>query len=315
MPWIVGIDEAGYGPNLGPFVMTAVACRVPERHAAADLWNVLHSAARRHTEPCDTRMVVADSKVVYSPGRGLAGLEHTVHAALHGRPVHNVAAILDYLCPDCHDDVRREAWYCGTTPLPVAAQPVDCSWSGQSLGDLCRSLEIVWGPIRSVVVCPAAFNNLVHRWGTKAAVLALSMVRLLRALPRDGEALSVVIDKHGGRNCYAALLQPAFDGGLVLADTEGSQSSSYQVMDGNQRVQVTFQPRADANHFCVALASMVSKYLREVLMLEFNRFWEVKVPGLKPTAGYPGDSKRFWADIKMAVHKLGIEHHALWRLK
>ena len=28
MPWIVGIDEAGYGPNLGPFVMTAVASRV-----------------------------------------------------------------------------------------------------------------------------------------------------------------------------------------------------------------------------------------------------------------------------------------------
>ena len=30
MPWIVGLDEAGYGPNLGPFVMSLVAFRVPD---------------------------------------------------------------------------------------------------------------------------------------------------------------------------------------------------------------------------------------------------------------------------------------------
>ena len=30
MPWIMGLDEAGYGPNLGPFVMSLVAFRVPE---------------------------------------------------------------------------------------------------------------------------------------------------------------------------------------------------------------------------------------------------------------------------------------------
>ena len=30
MPWVVGIDEAGYGPNLGPLVQSAVALRLPD---------------------------------------------------------------------------------------------------------------------------------------------------------------------------------------------------------------------------------------------------------------------------------------------
>jgi len=57
---------------------------------------------------------------------------------------------------------------------------------------------------------------------------------------------------------------------------------------------LTFQPRADQSYFCVALASMVSKYLRELLMGEFNRFWQEHVPGLRPTAGYPTDAARRW---------------------
>ena len=78
---------------------------------------------------------------------------------------------------------------------------------------------------------------------------------------------------------------------------------------------MTFQPRADAEHFCVALASMVSKYVREVLMAEFNRFWEGQVPGVKPTAGYPGDSRRFFRAIHPTARRLKIRKETLWRRK
>jgi hypothetical protein len=82
MPWIVGIDEAGYGPNLGPFVMTATACRVPEALACGNLWDILARAVRRHGSPLDGRILVDDSKLVYSSARGLSDLETGVLAVI-----------------------------------------------------------------------------------------------------------------------------------------------------------------------------------------------------------------------------------------
>jgi len=58
---------------------------------------------------------------------------------------------------------------------------------------------------------------------------------------------------------------------------------------------------------------MVCKYLREVCMKQFNRFWAKHVPGIAPTAGYPGDSRRFYELIRPAMAKLGIAEDQVWR--
>src|SRR5713101_1663180 len=117
MPWIVGIDEAGYGPNLGPFVMTAVACRVPDRCAGDNLWDLLGAAVRKKGAN-DDRLVIDDSKVVYSTARGLAGLERGVRATF-GRGDETLHALLEHLSPDDVADLRREPWYKGDGLLPL----------------------------------------------------------------------------------------------------------------------------------------------------------------------------------------------------
>src|SRR5438309_1216275 len=124
MPWTIGIDEAGYGPNLGPFVMTSVACRVPPELAAADLWQVLRRAVRRHGEPADGRLLVEDSKLVYSPARGLHELETGVLAAATPRSAEGpltLAGYVDWVCPEGHAELRAEPWYAGATALPLLA--------------------------------------------------------------------------------------------------------------------------------------------------------------------------------------------------
>src|SRR5262245_40424302 len=77
MAWLIGIDEAGYGPNLRPLVMTAVAWQVPEARVGIDLWHTLRDGVRRQADPADARIVVDDSKAVHGAG-GLAALEVNV---------------------------------------------------------------------------------------------------------------------------------------------------------------------------------------------------------------------------------------------
>ncbi len=318
MAWVIGIDEAGYGPNLGPFVMTAVALRVPDDPAGGDLWQRLAAAVRRDGDPDDGRLLVADSKVVYSPARGLRPLETAVLAA--SAPAGDNGCLLlhrylEELYGPSHAALRRELWYGGTTALPVETDAEHAADARARFAQACRGAGVACGLVRGVVVCPEQLNALTEAAGSKGAVLSHGLAELVRACWQLGgdEPLTFFIDKHGGRNTYAAMLQDAVPEGFVLAHQEGAARSVYGVAGLRREVRWTFQPRADAEHFSVALASMVSKYVREVLMGEFNRFWQQQVPDLKPTAGYPGDSRRFYEAIRPAAERLGIAESALWR--
>lgn len=313
MPWLMGVDEAGYGPNLGPFVMTAVACRVPADVEAQQLWRVLKGGVRQAKHKADDRLLVDDSKLVYATAAGLGALEVgalAVHAPADGVVLDGMLAAV---CPTCRPVLDGECWYTGQTALPAAMERDALLEATARFQGHCLQADIHWAPLRCAVVLPDQFNNVVDKYGSKGAVLGQALAELLRVQPDDDEPLEVMIDKHGGRNHYAAMLQEAIPDGMVVAMEEGMERSRYRVLGGRREMTLTFEPRADGAHMCVALASMVSKYLRELLMLEFNQFWQERVPGLAPTAGYPGDARRFYKAIEPALKKLGIPERQMWR--
>jgi ribonuclease HII len=320
MPWIMGLDEAGYGPNLGPFVMSLVAFRVPEHLAAVNLWNALTAAVRQAADADDGRIVVDDSKAVYSSNSGLLALERGVLATLWhepSAPPPTPRALVDWLCPD-GDELAGEPWFQGDYTLPVQLSLEALPPLAALFGQTCAAAALERGVVRSEIVCPRRFNAILDATDTKGAVLAESLACLLRTVlqqtPGD-DAICIFVDKHGGRNRYAALIQHALPDGVVIVRHESMNRSVYRVVGLSREVELTFQPRADAEHFCVALASMTSKYLREALMLEFNRFWQQHVPDLKPTAGYPGDAARFFQTIRPVMERLRIDEGTLWRRK
>jgi hypothetical protein len=319
MTWIVGIDEAGYGPNLGPLVMSSVACQLPTSLASTSLWSVLRRVVRRQSSDDDGRLLIDDSKLVYSTARGLRSLEVGVAATLPTWPKEELITfehLLGLVAP-CHRvDPQAEQWYSGSTILPVESDRCELTSAASRFDRACEKKAVVRGLVRSVVVHASQFNVLLSEWRSKGAVLAQALLDIIRANLEaldDFEPVWFQIDKHGGRNNYAALLQNAIPEGLVIADEERTNRSVYHVLGLERQVRFTFQPRADSEHFCVAIASMISKYLREIFMIEFNIYWQEHIPGLERTAGYYGDASRFYSAVRPAMERLGITEECVWR--
>lgn len=317
MPWRVGLDEAGYGPNLGPMVVASSACRVPDK-APKCLWKKLSPVVRRCDHPDDGRLLIDDSKKVNEGPDGLARLEAgvlTVFMQVGKQP----ATVLDYLeeitFGDSLNDLRAEPWFDPADPLPAMREPGELRTVLSTLTDASHCAGVDWGPVHSVVVPAPRFNRLLDEWRVKSGVVAAAVISLLgKVLELPGEdGIEVNVDKLGGRHFYAPLLNEAFPGAWVRVIREGPNCCDYAIDGLSRPVSIRFEPRADGTHFNVALASMAAKYLRELCMRQFNRYWLAKVPGLKPTAGYPSDASRFYAAIRNVLINDGVEERAVWR--
>lgn len=323
----VGIDEAGYGPNLGPLVMTAVVAESPDDRPP-DLWADLNGTVGRAGAAGD-RLWVDDSKAVYRAGLGRDRLDAACAAALgavsgcdgdgdgDGEPPATLGGLLAALGAGTLEDAELAPWLdAGDPPFPCAAGRARCR-AARSL----RAFEgAPWRLVaaRTVVVGPARFNAGLDRNGSKARVHFEAFARLLAVawdLAADGVVVRVTADKHGGRHFYLGPLSEAFEGAWVDRGVEGPDLSRYTVRAPGRRLEVGFRPRADAGDGLVALASVVSKAVREHWMDAFNAHWLARVPGLRPTAGYPTDAARFRRAVEPLCRARGLPESLWWRAR
>lgn len=333
MPLLIGMDEAGYGPNLGPLVVTAVVFEVPGKVTEVDLWREFAGIVSPDIAPRGEHIQIADSKLVYTPVRGLAALEAGVLTAVNvwrsfdsgrtGTEFDHVPKTFRELCqlvatPE-NSVSDSAAWHSGDD---LAIPHV--SFKEASRGDhvdtqlferwrtRCDECGIRLREIRSAIISPRRFNERTRQCDNKARALSEISMHLLgeswQECATTDESALIIADKHGGRNRYHDFLPLAFGDQFIRCREEKAESSRYQV----GRAEIRFETKSE-RYLPVALASMVSKYLRELSMILFNRFWTARVPGLKPTAGYPLDARRFRAAIAAVQRELGIPDDDLWR--
>ena len=99
MALLIGMDEAGYGPNLGPLVISATVWEVPDDPRKIDLWEKFAGIIEQTPPAAGEHIQIADSKQVYTPARGFDNLEAGV--LVRGGDIPGRLA-------DHFDDLRRQ---------------------------------------------------------------------------------------------------------------------------------------------------------------------------------------------------------------
>lgn len=309
---LVGIDEAGYGPMLGPMCMSASAFLIEgwkPGDTAPDLWAMLAPLVVR--TPGQVRaartpaLAVNDSKALKLPNgskvrhpctlleRGVLSFLRVSSGAVPGSDLEYFGSVAA--------SRPRQPWYAGpATPWPIGHTRDELLTLSSALGAGHAHAGVRFLGFSCRCVCESGFNDAHARLGNKSGVWEEQFCALMEdvrrtLIPPGDVPVRIVCDHQGARTRYTGLLERAMPGDPFVTLQETPTQSRYASSCRDTRV--VFRTEAEREHLPVALASMCAKLTREACMARFNRHWCGLHAELKPTAGYTRDARRWIADL------------------
>jgi ribonuclease HII len=297
----IGIDENGLGPRLGPLIVTAVVARTTDGG---------HERAERRPRGA-MRARLDDSKKLVAHGDTALG---EAWARAIGRRMglpeprdpETLVRALSLDAPEalrapCPADHAEQCWNAAGEGFTADERLVE------TVGrDLVRLESQGVGVLRvtCVVTCVRRLNEGIGRGLTRFHVDLHAMERLaLDAREREGRDVIITCGKVGGFNRYPPAFGP-LSGRLHAVAVEGRKRSEYAV-PGLGRI--AFVRDADASHLLVSMASLVGKWVRELLMARVVRYHRAVNPDLPDASGYHDPvTTRFIEATRLARSRRGL---------
>lgn len=320
---IIGIDEAGLGPRLGPLVISLNLFRFDDPSQGPSFEKVMEKALADDAKVEDKELRVCDSKVLYRGGTGFEHLEKTALSfwyACFGKMPATLGDWIEAACPELQEMLDECPWF-GPDPLSLALphviRPEVVERSAKNLMRVMEQGKVEHSTIRQKILTAPTLNRMIDRLELKSEALMEALFSMLISALEDHPAdrACIEIDKLGGRNFYTNPLQRFFHFTQIQPLTEGRKESSYAFSWNGEKVDLRFLCKGDSLRFHIALSSIMSKYIRELFMHLLNRFWRNWLPKLRPTAGYPVDAARFLEEVTPTAREHGLDPDRFTRIK
>lgn len=338
-----GIDEAGYGPLFGPLVIGRAVFGIESRSAsqataessaqattiAPDLWKLLAKAVCRELNDKRGRIAINDSKKLKTPAAGIRHMELGVlafamlKAGIAAPPT--ICDWMDAIGVSDHHQLNHLPWYCADdarpwNALPLATTAGELAIARNMLSRTTLDCGIRMLDLGAAVVFEDRFNRMVAATRSKASASFTFVASHLNHIWQQyGQHSPIVaIDRQSGRTRYRELLAQCFPSASITILDETNTLSAYRLREtagsAPRSMTVQFEVNGDGLHLPISLASMISKYTRELMMTRFKAWFSEKLPHIQPTAGYGSDAKRFWIEVEPHLESLGILRDQLRRM-
>ncbi len=324
---VAGIDEAGLGPLLGPLTLGFSVMRLPG--SGVNVWDALDDIVAPSTGRKEERIVIADSKKVYSRNpTGRRRLETSVLTFLAQRPFGAPACGADLLRTSDAKlrpraaDVAVHPWYARLAKrLPLWCDEGRLELRAEALRRSMDSAQIQLLDAGVRLVPAGELNRSFRKTGNKSDTVWSIVAEILQHLWQEYGASHphVIIDRQGGRFRYGKPLAKLFPESRLRIGPETPSQSEYTLEapgipgEAPRSMRVTFAEKAEDRAFSVALGSCVAKYARELSMEAFNDYFRGLQPDLAPTAGYTTDGRRWVAEAREMLSSNQIDPEVLIR--
>jgi len=251
MGYICGIDENGFGPVLGPLVITGIVV----------------------SEDIKIPDYIVDSKIFYRKKNDFKKIEEIAIVAYYifenKLPLSPYEIFIRFSYRKCgfEDNICEKN-------IPLNFKTENMKEIIEKYSDILKEKDKI-KEIKVKIVCPYFLNDFVKKKNSKFLLNLFNFFEIIKGLENYRE-IKFFCGKIGGTIYYRNFIQYFFHNYEIYTLKETEEISKYKILKNNFSFEVGFYKNVEKIFPVASFSSIIGKYIREIVMESIRKSLDIK---------------------------------------